>query len=173
VGAYEDLRLHGKTAVQAMQSNHEYIRARIAPLPGDPFYLHLRDLLDAIRGYSSSEPLCILDYGAGLSPYRSLFPNARYLRADVTDADGVEYVISDDGRISAQSEVFDLVLSTQVLEHVAAPLTYLSECFRVLKKGGRLLLSTHGMYEDHGCPYDFQRWTADGLKRDLTQAILM
>jgi hypothetical protein len=28
-------------------------------------------------------------------------------------------------------------------------------------------MSTHGGYPDHGCPYDYYRWTADGLARNL------
>jgi SAM-dependent methyltransferase len=50
------------------------------------------------------------------------------------------------------------------LEHVANPDAYLGECFRVLKSGGRLLLTTHGTFYDHACPNDFWRWTAAGLK---------
>ena len=40
----------------------------------------------------------------------------------------------------------------------------------MLKPGGRLICTTHGMYEEHGCPYDYQRWTLNGLKRDLQRA---
>jgi hypothetical protein len=40
----------------------------------------------------------------------------------------------------------------------------------VLQPGGKLILTTHGVWEDHGCPYDFRRWTADGLSRELEQA---
>src|SRR5262249_47545966 len=81
-----------------------------------------------------------------------------------------DYFIHPDGRVEHESNAFDCVLSTQVLEHVSEPETYLSEAFRLLKPGGRLLLSTHGSWEDHGCPYDFRRWTADGLEYDLRKA---
>src|SRR5262249_50864286 len=120
------------------------------------------------------------------SPYRLLFPQSEYFRADIAAA-GVEegtdetpgrdenypdpdYFILPDGRVEHESNAFDCVLSTQVLEHVSEPDTYLSEAFRLLKPGGRLLLSTHGSWEDHGCPYDFRRWTADGLEYDLRKA---
>jgi hypothetical protein len=33
-----------------------------------------------------------------------------------------------------------------------------------------MVVTTHGVYEDHGVPFDFQRWTADGLRRDLALA---
>ena len=68
-------------------------------------------------------------------------------------------------RFTAKSAEYDCVLSTQVLEHVEDPQGYLEECHRVLTPGGHLVLTTHGLFEDHACPYDYWRWTADGLKR--------
>jgi SAM-dependent methyltransferase len=72
--------------------------------------------------------------------------------------------------IPAPNGSFDIVLSTQVLEHVSQPAHYVAECFRVLKPGGYLVLTTHGLFEEHGCPYDYQRWTADGLHLLLQNA---
>jgi SAM-dependent methyltransferase len=61
----------------------------------------------------------------------------------------------------------DLVLSTQVLEHVESPEAYLAECLRVLKPKGYLLLTTHGVFRYHPGPHDFWRWTHTGLSRLL------
>ena len=44
------------------------------------------------------------------------------------------------------------------------PALYLSECFRVLRPGGRMLLSTHGMFVYHPDPDDYWRWTCAGLQ---------
>ena len=160
------------------------IRERLFPKPGDPLYLPLSDLLLAVRKMATPEPVTVLDYGAGLAPYRSLFPNSQYRTADVasstTFCDGLigtperneyfaapDYTILPDGCIQAEANTFDCILSTQVLEHVARPDTHLSECFRLLRPGGKLCLTTHGSYEDHGSPYDYRRWTAEGLKYDL------
>jgi SAM-dependent methyltransferase len=137
------------------------VRARIAPQQADYYYLHLADLLLALRAHGSPEKITVLDFGAGGSPYRSLFPNADYRTADFAGAD---YQIDGNGRTNAPDATFDLVLSTQVLEHCRWPDRYLAEVRRVLKEHGRLVLSTHGLFEEHGCPYDFFRWTADGLR---------
>jgi SAM-dependent methyltransferase len=161
---------HSQRQLEDMFATEEYVRQRICPRPGDQAYLHLSDLLLAIKGVATSEAFTILDYGAGASPYRSLFQNSEYHRADVSAVGELEYLINDNGTVPAKSNGFDVVLSTQVLEHVNKHETYLSECFRLLKPGGMLVLTTHGLFEDHGCPYDFQRWTADGLKRDLRNA---
>jgi SAM-dependent methyltransferase len=156
--------------LKTMLADEEYLRQRACPRPGDVLYLILADLLLALKRVDSSGAQTILDFGAGVAPYRSLFPDSDYRRADITADAEPEYLISDDGTLPERSAVFDLVLSTQVLEHVADPDTHLCECLRLLKPGGRLVVSTHGLFEDHGCPYDFQRWTADGLKRDLRKA---
>ena len=149
-----------------------YLRQRLAPRPGESLYLHLADLRLAIDRIRSAEPLMILDYGSGGSPYRSLFPNADYRRADLlqADQDQLDYVLDQYSRIHAEAEMFDLILSTQVAEHVTDPAIYFAECYRLLKPGGRLFCTTHGTFEDHGVPYDFQRWTADGLRRDISKA---
>ena len=140
-----------------------YVRERIAPKNSDYYYLHLSDLLLAVQAHASTEPLRILDFGAGGSPYRSLFPNANYQTADVQRS-CADFAIDEDGYTNAPDQVFDMVLSTQVLEHCRDPDRYLSETFRVLKPDGKLVLSTHGFFEEHACPYDFFRWTAEGLR---------
>ncbi len=78
--------------------------------------------------------------------------------------------IGPDGRLPLEDGGFDTVLSTQVLEHVADPGVYLEECFRVLRPGGRLLLSTHGFMVYHPDPDDYWRWTCAGLRRAVTDA---
>jgi SAM-dependent methyltransferase len=147
-----------------------YQRERLDPQPGDPLYLHLADLRRALETVRTDAPVRVLDYGCGSSPYRSLFPGADYRRADFLDTGDLDYRLDEDSRVPEIDASFDLILSTQVLEHVAQPAAYLRECLRLLKPGGRLVLTTHGLFEDHGCPYDFQRWTADGLRLALVQA---
>src|SRR5205085_11279201 len=108
----------------------------------------------------------VLDFGCGGSPYRSLFGSSVYHRADLAgSAMDVDFEYGPDSRLSAKTADYDCVLSSQVLEHVASPTDYLAECYRLLKPGGHLILSTHGSMEDHACPYDYWRWTAYGLRK--------
>jgi SAM-dependent methyltransferase len=153
-----------------MLATEQYIRDRLEPRPADPHFLVLADLIQALRAFETSAPIRILDYGCGGSPYRVLFPNSDFVRADFTPGRGLDFLLPADSALPATIAPFDLVLSTQVLEHVPKPANYVAECFRVLKPGGRLLLTTHGLFEDHGCPYDFTRWTADGLQLLLREA---
>jgi SAM-dependent methyltransferase len=74
-----------------------------------------------------------------------------------------------DSRLPPEAADYDFVLSTQVLEHAEDPTTYLQECCRVLRPGGHLLLTTHGIFEDHALPHDYWRWTAGGLQRMIEE----
>jgi len=150
-------------------SQDKFIRERIKPRQGDFYYLHLSDLLLALSRHSTQEQIRVLDFGCGGSPYRSLFPNADYFRADVNGAQNIDFEISETGKTNAPSNSADLILSTQVLEHCASPRIYLQECHRVVRKPGKLLLVTHGLFEEHSCPFDFFRWTEDGLRTLLEE----
>lgn len=108
----------------------------------------------------------LLDFGCADVPYRRLFPDTvDYVSADLPGNPQASVVIRPDGTVPVDAASCDAVLSTQALEHVADPDLYLSECFRVLKPRGRLLLSTHGVMPYHPDPVDFWRWTCAGLER--------
>lgn len=141
------------------------VRERLRPLPEDRDYLCLGDLRSALGRVASDEPLIILDLGCGSSPYRTLFPNAEYRRTDLQGTPDIDYPIETPEAIP--SNHFDLVLSTQVLEHVRDPEKYLRLALRSLKPGGKITLTTHGMFEEHACPEDYYRWTAQGLEHLL------
>lgn len=145
-------------------------RERLQPAPGDPHYLPLSDLRLLLDRWATNDAIRVLDYGAGPSPYRSLFPRADYKRADYVRAPDLDYTVDQHGTLPASVGPFDIVLSTQVAEHLYDPRTYLAEAWRVLRPGGKLLLTTHGVWQEHGVPHDYQRWTAAGLERDLTHA---
>lgn len=147
-----------------------HVQHKTNPAYSNKDYLHLADLNEFLKANGSNEALTMLDYGAGASPYRQYFPHADYRRADITGAASLQYKIDQDSTLPESDETFDLVLSTQVAEHVPNPEVYFKECFRLLKKGGRLILTTHGIWDEHGSPYDFQRWTGDGLRRDVEKA---
>ena|ERR1700730_5966384 len=151
-------------------ADKEYIRQRIAPKPGDPHYLCLSDLFMALERLIPPEKSRVLDFGCGGSPYRRLFGDCTYHRADLIGSRNIDFEYDHDSRLPLGATAYDCVLSTQVLEHVHDPFAYLRECKRVLIPGGHLLLTTHGLFEDHACPHDFWRWTGFGLRRLVEDA---
>jgi SAM-dependent methyltransferase len=115
----------------------------------------------------------VLDAGAGEGAYRGHFAHVAYESADFLQVDKayapVDYVCSLDA-IPVESERYDLVLCTQVLEHLPEPADVLRELHRVLRPGGRLWLTAPLFYPEHEQPYDFYRYTAFGLRHRLTGA---
>lgn len=152
-------------------------RARFQPNRGDvrtprrshPLAYIIREL-PARLGSLSQDLHCpadgrVLDYGCADAPYRHLFPSsAAYLAADLAGNPEATVTLNPDGTVPIADESVDVVLSTQVLEHVADPSLYLSECHRVLRPHGHLLLSTHGFMVYHPDPEDLWRWTCAGIR---------
>lgn len=76
--------------------------------------------------------------------------------------------------LPCESASFDVVVCTQVLEHVDDPVAALAEIQRVLAPGGVVFLSTHGVFLYHPDPpdsdRDYWRWTHSGLRRLVAQS---
>ncbi len=123
---------------------------------------------EARLAHEALGPYRLLDVGCGEKPYRELF--APYVSEHV-GVDAVENPAADlRGPIEAlpvEDGSFDVVLCAQVLEHVDDPVQAARELSRVTRSGGRLLLSTHGVYVFHPAPSDHWRWTHTGLEKLL------
>ena len=117
--------------------------------------------------YHKDSPLKLVDFGCGDMPYKPLFKQfiREYIGLDIESNKLADININKEGSIPIENDSVDLVLSTQVLEHVENPSEYLSESFRILKNGGRMILSTHGYWIYHPTPNDYWRWTSSGLKK--------
>ncbi len=128
---------------------------------------HVRALALKQRGaMPSAACLRAIDLGCGTAPYRSLLLPyvSAYLGADLAQNPSADlHIDPSTGHVDAPSGSADLVISTQVLEHVESPEQYLREAYRLCRPGGLLMLSTHGFWKYHPDPTDYWRWTASGL----------
>lgn len=111
----------------------------------------------------------ILDFGCGEKPYKYIFNPYinEYIGVDIVKTSDTDVFIKPESDLPFDDEEFDIVISSQVLEHVENVDFYLKECHRVLKLNGIFLLSTHGTWQYHSSPVDVQRWTSYGLKKLL------
>ena len=104
----------------------------------------------------------VLDAGAGQALYRALFDHVTYETADFGEVDK-EYGhidhVCDLAKMPMPDGHYDMVLSTQTLEHVPDPSAVLREFHRVLKPDGQAWLSAPLFYEEHEQPYDYHRYT--------------
>jgi len=72
--------------------------------------------------------------------------------------------------VPTADERFDTVMLIEVLEHLDAPEAALREMGRVLKPGGRAVISVPFLYPVHADPHDYQRWTPQKLRTELDKA---
>lgn len=142
---------------------------------GHPLAYIIEELPRAIEGaidrLAIPEEATVLDFGCAEQPYRASLPaDVRYLGADLPGNPLAELTIRPGEPLDLAAGSADVVLSSQVLEHVVDPAGYLRECHRVLAPDGHLLLSTHGLMPLHRDPIDYWRWTCDGLRHVLAEA---
>jgi SAM-dependent methyltransferase len=122
--------------------------------------IYLRAFL--VRAAASVAPdSLVLDAGAGPgTQYRALFDQHRYESADFS---GDVTYRGDIASLPVEDHRFDLIVSTQMLEHVPNPGAVLRELFRVLRPSAQLWLTAPLFYEEHEQPNDFFRYTRFGL----------
>jgi len=103
----------------------------------------------------------VLDAGAGTCKYKPLFSHCDYKAHDFAAYTGVEHrygeldYISDIESIPVEDDSFDYLLCTEVLEHVPRPDLAIKEFFRILKPGGKMILTAPLGAGLHMQPYHF------------------
>lgn len=106
----------------------------------------------------------LLDVGGRGKPYAVLFEDrvTHHLVLDVSPAASVD-VVGDARSMPLASASVDVVLCTQVLEHIPEPVKVLDEIRRVLRPNGTLILSVPAIFPQHGYPGDYWRFMPQGL----------
>jgi SAM-dependent methyltransferase len=148
-------------------------RDRRHPLRSDRHYLVLSSLSRQLHQeiemrLSGRTGISVLDAGCGSKPYLPFVAGyaSRYCGLDAVPGDYVDDVGGVE-EMPYEDESFDLVLCTQVFEHLEDPGAAAREIYRVLRPGGVALTSTHGVFLYHpdppGSDHDYWRWTHSGL----------
>jgi len=140
-------------------------RRRGATSPLEPDWLlqrHLhRDVRAALAAHGRGR---LLDLGCGERPYSEDLPEGvRAFGVDVHGPGSRPDVWSVAAALPFANGAFDTVLCTQVLEHVPDPDVLVAEAARVLRPGGRLILSAPQVWFLHEEPHDYFRFTRFGI----------
>jgi SAM-dependent methyltransferase len=134
----------------------------------NPFYFARKYLNSAMVSLSPEISGSLLDVGCGTKPYKNIFNVSAYIGLDIdssiTRKRGIADDLYDGIRFPYGNAAFDSVLCNQVLEHVFNPNEFLQEINRVLKPGGKLLLTVPFVWDEHEQPYDYARYSSFGLR---------
>jgi SAM-dependent methyltransferase len=123
-----------------------------------------REGIDAFLRHELSGTVgTVLDLGAGLRPFANLLPG-RTVALDHRARPALD-VVGDAHRLPFADGAFDAVVCTEVFEHLLDPPAAAGEMIRVLKPGGRLVLTTRFCFPLHERPADFWRFTPYTLRR--------
>ena len=110
-----------------------------------------------------------IEFGGSNTLIKGIFNSANYEIAenypevDITDLKGYA------------DNSYDVVITDQVMEHVADPWAAVAEVRRILKPGGWFICTTPFLIQIHNYPGDFWRFTPDGIKvlmRDYAKTIV-
>ncbi len=149
--------------------------------PLNPYWIERRYLRRAAQRLAPLARGVLLDIGGGERPYGELF--APYVQRYV----GLEYppmcdnlvpeiwgvlprvrhvvdVWGSGNALPFASDSADSVLLSEVIEHVPEPERVLRETHRVLRPGGRALVTVPFLAPLHQLPYDYYRFTEEGLR---------
>jgi len=108
----------------------------------------------------------LVDIGCGGRAYSELFAPYidRYLGLDIyASGNNLPDVYALAQALPLASESADVVLMSQVLEHLPEPWNCVSEAARVLKPGGVVIVSAPQTWMLHEKPFDFYRYSPFGL----------
>ncbi|MBI5787289.1 MAG: class I SAM-dependent methyltransferase [Candidatus Schekmanbacteria bacterium] len=108
----------------------------------------------------------LLDAGAGRLAYKYLLEPCcnRYESIDISDRLSRVDFVGDIQNMQLDGGQYDTVFCSQVLEHVPEPQKALSEFQRILKDGGKLILTVPHLSYLHNEPHDYFRYTKHGLR---------
>jgi len=155
--------------------------------PLNPYWLDSKHLLESVRFLAPYARGVMFDVGVGERPYAREFDGhvTRYfgleyppvvfgnLNPDLWDyievVHGIIDVFGDGHELPLASASVDTVMSLEVLEHVPEPERCVAEMARVLKPGGRALITVPFIAPLHQLPYDFRRFTPEGLRALLAR----
>ena len=130
-------------------------------IPRGGLFRFIQSQADSVRGN-------VLDIGCGSKPYQNLFSCEKYTGVDIENEghshenENIDFYY-DGKKLPFENYSFDNAVCFEVLEHVFDPDLFLTEINRVLKPGGKLLMTTPFIWNEHEIPNDYGRYSSYGL----------
>ena len=135
-----------------------------------PYNWLIYDITDKwLLEYSKYYKGTLVDLGCGTAPYKDFFLQYadKYIGVDWTNTlhnSKIDIISNLNEKIELPENYADTIISISVMEHLCEPQIFLNESYRILKKGGIIILQVPFMWWIHEAPYDYFRFTSYGLK---------
>lgn len=137
------------------------VRNRLRPWIVDSNYFACKSskkTFSKLLKYKDSK-IRILDIGCGEKIFESIFPNAEYIGVDNDKNNKKADIVCDASKLPFKDAYFDIIIGSEVLEHVYEIDKTISEIKRVCKKKGYIYISTPFFFPKHSYHSDFYRYT--------------
>ncbi len=146
-----------KYKIKKFNKIYSFLIELISPVFPQPFIDAKRIIKKEINGKN----LIALNLGSGNSDFGDTLLNVDLLPYENVD------VICDIEKMPFKDDSVDFIINIAVLEHVPNPQKVIAEIHRILKPGGKLYCFIPFMQPFHASPYDFQRFTSEGMKHQF------
>lgn len=126
-------------------------------------YAQYKVLVPVLLKYATGS---LLDMGCGLMPYEHLLIDKldSYDGVDIFPrTKKVKFIADIQNMPEIPDHAYDTVIAIEVLEHVKNPVKAVMEANRVLKPGGKFILSVPHLSRVHDAPNDYYRFTKYGI----------
>lgn len=161
-------RIDGQTIRASKDRKELAVHSRVVAELVAEFYTH------AIPTYSTGD---LADLGCGKAPLLGAYRrySSSVLLADwansLHDNPLLDEVVDLSQPLAMlESNSFNTVILSDVLEHIAEPANLLREISRILRPGGHMIMNVPFLYWIHEAPHDYYRYTSHALERLATQA---
>lgn len=115
-----------------------------------------------------------LDLGAGTGKYKGMIKpyTSEYIALDLEEGENID-IVADITQTGLDSNSLDTVISTQVFEHIPKPWEAVREVHRILKPGGKCIVTAPFVHAYHADPHDYYRYTVEGIKALFSEGFVV
>lgn len=116
----------------------------------------------------------VLDLGSGGTPsyyrYLNLTDSSRIITVNLIKEASPDIIANLETSLPFKDKCTDTLLAFNIMEHIFDYKTFISECFRVIKKDGKLILYTPFIHKFHPDPDDYFRFTRTAIHKSLSDS---
>ncbi|HLC06435.1 MAG TPA: methyltransferase domain-containing protein [Anaerolineales bacterium] len=113
------------------------------------------------REHATSEPTLVVHLEFDPTPY---FPNAVTATEETDPRTHIAAQPHYRELDQIPPESYNIILCSGLLEHLFDPQRLLDAFYRILRPGGKLILSVSAVFSFHGCPHDYFHFTPYSMR---------